>query len=77
MTNIAGVFIISFTPAEILFNNPELCHLRVTLPPGSCPFYPPRGTLRYPIIGIRSGSGIGPVIFYIPGAPTFVPSLLK
>ncbi|KAL6568323.1 hypothetical protein OROHE_004007 [Orobanche hederae] len=70
MTNFVGVYSFSFGPSEILFSNPELCYLNVTLPVNSCKLDPPGGAIRFPIIGIRSFFGM--VMAYIPGAPRYV-----
>ncbi|KAI3455655.1 hypothetical protein Pfo_012318 [Paulownia fortunei] len=71
-TNFAGIYSFSFSPVDILFNNPELCNLNVTIPPNSCNFDPPGGALRFPIIAIRSAVGV--VIDYVPGAASYVPA---
>lgn len=69
-TNYAGIYTFAFSISDILLSNPEFCHLRVTFPPSSCTFDPPGGTLRFPIIGVRSSSGS--LIQYIPGAPSYL-----
>ncbi|GFP99510.1 hypothetical protein PHJA_002095100 [Phtheirospermum japonicum] len=69
-TNFVGVYSLSFSQSDILFNNPELCYLNVTLPMNSCTFSPPGGAIRFPILAIRSPFGV--VTYYFPGAPTYV-----
>ncbi|KAK4427425.1 hypothetical protein Salat_1511800 [Sesamum alatum] len=69
-TNSAGIFSFFFNRVETLLFNLEECQIRVILPPGSCVFVPPGGSIRYTIISIRNRLGI--VNAYILGAPTYV-----
>ncbi|XP_057792883.1 uncharacterized protein LOC131009512 [Salvia miltiorrhiza] len=70
-TSNAGIYTFAFGPKDILLNNPELCHLRVTFPSSSCSLDPPGGVLRFPIIGIRSSSSL--LTEYIAGSPSYLP----
>ncbi|KAL0415016.1 UNVERIFIED_CONTAM: hypothetical protein Slati_3333500 [Sesamum latifolium] len=71
-TNTQGIYTFFFDLVKIpLLYNPDQCLLRVILPPGSCVFVPPGGSITFPIIAIKNILGI--LSTYIPGAPTYVP----
>ncbi|KAG6425794.1 hypothetical protein SASPL_109998 [Salvia splendens] len=70
-TSSLGIYTFSFGARDILLNNPELCYLKATFPSSSCSLDPSGGVLRFPIVGIRSSSGI--LTEYVPGSPSYLP----
>lgn len=71
ITNPRGIYSFSFNVSDVVvLSIPDLCYLKVKVPPTSCLFDPPGGILKFHIIATQSGLGL--LNGFTTGAPTYM-----